>query len=129
MGSLARDTQWMDAVAQAELVRTKQVTPGELLEAALERNEQLNPALNAVNYLWADRARDHAKRLESSPDSPLRGVPFILKDLNAALEGTPMSNGNRALRDANYVADYSSELVRRYVAAGLNIFGRGASPE
>ena len=55
MGSLARDTQWMDAVAQAELVRTKQVTPGELLEAALERNEQLNPALNAVNYLWADR--------------------------------------------------------------------------
>ena len=129
MGSLARDTQWMDAVAQAELVRTKKVTPGELLEAALERNEQLNPALNAVNYLWADRARDHAKRLESSPDTPLRGVPFILKDLNAALEGTPMSNGNRALRDANYVADYSSELVRRYVAAGLNIFGRGASPE
>ena len=51
MTSLARDTQWMDATAQAELVRKKQVTPLELLEAALERTEQLNPAINAVNYV------------------------------------------------------------------------------
>jgi amidase len=129
MASLARETQWMDAVAQAELVRTKQVTPGELLEAALERTVQLNGALNAVNYQWADRARDRARQLESAPDAPLRGVPFILKDLHAALTGTPISNGNRALRDANYVTDYSTELVNRYVAAGLNIFGRGSSPE
>ena len=119
----------MDATAQAELVRKKQVTPHELLEAALERTEQLNPAINAVNYVWADRARGAARELETASDSPFRGVPFILKDLNAALDGTPMSNGNRALRDANYMADYSSELVRRYVAAGLNIFGRGSSPE
>ncbi|NBT36664.1 MAG: amidase [Actinobacteria bacterium] len=129
MASLAHDTQWMDATAQAELVRKKQVTPRELLEAALERTEQLNPAINAVNYVWAERARDAARDLETAPDSPFRGVPFILKDLHAALEGTPMSNGNRALRAANYVADYSSELVRRFVASGLNIFGRGASPE
>ena len=129
MASLARDTQWMDATAQAELVRSRQVTPAELLEAALERTEQLNPALNAVNYVWAERARTAARELEATADAPFRGVPFIVKDLNAALEGTPMSNGNRALRDANYVADYSSELVRRYVTAGLNIFGRGSSPE
>ena len=57
MASLARDTQWMDATAQAELVRSRQVTPAELLEAALERTEQLNPTLNAVNYVWAERAR------------------------------------------------------------------------
>ncbi|MEY3112094.1 MAG: amidase AmiC 1, partial [Actinomycetota bacterium] len=129
MTSLARDTQWMDATALAELVRSRQVTPSELLEAALERTEKLNPALNAVNYVWAERARAHARELDSAPDAPLRGVPFILKDLNAALEGTPMSNGNRALRDANYVADYTSELVRRYVASGMTIFGRGSSPE
>ena len=129
MTSLARDTQWLDAMAQADLVRTKQASASELLEAALERTEQLNPALNAVNYLWADRARSTARDLDAAPDAPLRGVPFILKDLNAALSGTPMSNGNRALRDANYVADYSSELVQRYVASGLNIFGRGSSPE
>jgi amidase len=129
MASLARDTQWMDAVAQADLVRNKQVSASELIEAALERNEQLNPALNAVNYVWADRARQAARHLDSAPDAPFRGVPFIVKDLNAALEGAPMSNGNRALRAANYVPDYSSELVTRYIASGLNIFGRGASPE
>jgi len=129
MASLARETQWMDAVAQAELVRTNQVTPSELLQATLDRTEQLNGAVNAINYQWADRARDRARQLESAPDAPLRGVPFILKDLHAALTGTPISNGNRALRDANFITDYSTELVQRYVAAGLNIFGRGSSPE
>ena len=58
----------MDATAQAELVRKKQVTPLELLEAALERTEQLNPAINAVNYVWADRARDAARDLDEAVD-------------------------------------------------------------
>lgn len=129
MGSLARQTQWMDAMAQAELVRTKQVTPRELLDAALERAEQLNPAINALNYVWPERAREHAERLAGAVDSPLRGVPFVLKDLHAALAGTPLSNGNRALRDAHYTPDYSTELVARYIAAGLNVFARGSSPE
>ena len=129
MGSLARETQWMDAMAQAELVRTKQVTPRELLDAALERAEQLNPAINALNYVWPEHAREHAERLAGTNDAPLRGVPFVLKDLHAALAGTPLSNGNRALRDANYTTNYSTELVTRYVAAGLNVLGRGASPE
>ena len=129
MGSLARETQWMDATAQADLVRLKQVTPRELVDAALERAEQLNPKVNALNYVWPDRARDHAQQLASTGDSAFRGVPFVLKDLNAALAGTPLSNGNRALRDANHATDYSTDLVARYVEAGLNVIGRGASPE
>jgi len=89
MGSLARETQWMDATAQADLVCLKQVTPRELVDAALERAEQLNPKVNALNYVWPDRARDHAQQLASTVDSAFRGVPFVLKDLNAALAGTP----------------------------------------
>jgi amidase len=48
MTSLARDTQWMDATALAELVRSRQVTPSELLEAALERTENAHTLANST---------------------------------------------------------------------------------
>jgi len=57
MSSLADDTRWLDACAQADLVRTRQVSPTELLEAAISRVERIDPSLNAVVIRWFDHAR------------------------------------------------------------------------
>ena len=57
MTSIADETQWLDATSQAQLVRDGAVTPLELLNAALERADKLNPAINALTYRWDDDAR------------------------------------------------------------------------
>jgi amidase len=122
---LANDTQWLDAVDQAELVRSRQVTAVELVEAAIERVERLDPVLNAVVLRWFDEARAGA----ADATGHLRGVPFLLKDLWADEAGKPISNGNKALRAAGYVAPTDTALVARYRAAGLVTLGRSNSPE
>ena len=63
MASIATDTQWLDATDQAKLVRDGSVTPLELLNAALERADKLNPAINALTYRWDDDARKVAASL------------------------------------------------------------------
>ena len=128
MESLAEQTRWLDAVEQAALVRTRQVSATELIAAAATRIERLDPTLNAVNLRWFDEsiAEAQAGRL---PDGPLYGVPFLLKDLWAHLAGRPLTNGNRAVRDAGYVSTTSTWIVERFQRAGLAIMGRGASPE
>jgi amidase len=128
MGSLADDTRWMDATAQAELVAAKQVTPLELTEAAIERIDRLDGAINAVIMRWFDHARDFAAAGEL-PDGPFRGVPFLLKDLWASYAGQPLTNGNRALRDAMPISAADTTLVSRFRAAGLVTLGRTNSPE
>ena len=82
----------MDAVDQAALVKNGEVTPLELLEAAIERIERIDPVLNAVVIRWFDHARDTARA--ELPDGPFRGVPFLIKDLFAGYAGQPISNGN-----------------------------------
>jgi Asp-tRNA(Asn)/Glu-tRNA(Gln) amidotransferase A subunit family amidase len=119
------DYESHDGLGLADLVAKGEVTPGELLDAAIERIEARNPALNAVVYPWYDEAR--AAIAAGLPEGPFRGVPFLLKDLYAYFAGQPISNGSR-LFDA-YVPDHDAELVARYKRAGLAIFGRSASPE
>ena len=128
MGSLADETRWMDAVDQAALVDKSEVTAGELLEAAIERIERDDPALNAVVIEWFDHARAVADdpRL---PAGPFRGVPFLLKDLSTMFAGQTMSNGNVALKAAGIIDTTDTTLVARYKAAGLVIAGRTNSPE
>lgn len=115
-----------DAVALAEMIRAKQISPIDALEAAIARAEQVNPGLNAVVLKYYDAARATA-RSGLPENAPLRGVPMLLKDLGLQMKGTVTSNGSRFFRDA--VADHDSTLVQRYRAAGLVIFGKTASPE
>jgi amidase len=115
----------LDATAQAELVRKKELKPIELIDAAIERVERLNPALNAVIAPMFERARDAAK--SQLPDGPFRGVPFLLKDLMASYAGVPMSSGSEFLKD--FVPDHDSELVARLKRAGLVIIGKTNTPE
>lgn len=122
---LGNDTRWMDALEQAELVRSRQVTPVELVDAAIERIEALDGALNAVVLRWFDEARAAA----ATATGRLRGVPFLLKDLWADEAGKPISNGNRALRVSGYRSVADTTLVGRYRASGLVTLGRTNSPE
>lgn len=128
MSALADETRWMDATDQARLVADGDVTPVELLEAAIERIEATDPAVNAVVMRWFDEARDTATS-DDLPDGPFRGVPFLLKDLWTHCAGRPLTNGNRALRDAQPISTFDTTLVARYKAAGFVIAGRTNSPE
>ena len=61
---------FLDATAQAELVRSKDVTPLEMVNAAIDRIEKLNPDLNAVIMPFFDMARDAATRALDHSDAP-----------------------------------------------------------
>jgi amidase len=117
----------MDAVDQAALVHDGEVTPLELLDAAIERIERIDPVLNAVVIRWFDHARDTARA--TLPDGPFRGVPFLIKDLFAGYAGQPITNGNLALKNASVVSDADTTLVSRFRGAGLVTAGRTNSPE
>ncbi len=122
MTDLAR----VDLVGQAELVRRGEVTPLELVDAAIARIEALNPRLNAVVTPLFAQARAAAVSADLA-GGPFRGVPFLVKDLGAPMAGVPETEGSRALRDVPARAD--SPLVERYRAAGLLIVGRTNTPE
>src|SRR3990172_4018796 len=116
---------FLDATAQADLVRRKQVKPIEFVDAAIERIERLNPSINAVVTPMYDIARETAAG--ALPDGPFTGVPFLLKALSAPYAGVRLTSGSALLKD--YVPGYDSELVARYKRAGLVIVGKTNTPE
>ena len=121
------DLAFMDATAQAELVSSGQVPPRELVDAAIERVEKLNGELNALVSQLFEKARAAAEG--ELPEGPLRGVPFLLKDLGALSEGDPYAEGVKAARTAGYLADHDSVVTERFRAAGLVCVGRTNTPE
>lgn len=121
--SLPEYDQW-DATQIAQLVRERQVSAEEILKAAIERVESRNPELNAVVHKLYDRAR---LKLPTLPHGPLHGVPFLLKDLNVMVKGTPTTNSSSL--NIDHCAVQSSLICNRYEAAGLQIIGRTNTPE
>jgi amidase len=114
-----------DGMGLAELVRSGDVTPLELVEACIERIERHNPALNAVIYRMDEPAREAARN--NLPDGPFRGVPFLIKDIVIEYAGTPTTSGSRALE--NMVSENDSELMARYRRAGFVTVGKTNTPE
>ena len=114
-----------DATALAALVADGEVSPDELLDAALARMEAVNGRLNAVVGVYEDVARDAIRA--GLPEGPFRGVPFLLKDLGAEAVDLPASSGSRLFAGITYPQD--SAIVERIRRAGLVPFGRTASPE
>ena len=114
-----------DGLGLAALVREREVTPQELLESAITRAEQVNPALNFMSQKLYDMGRAIAG--SPLPEGPFAGVPFLLKDLRLMLAGTPTRQG--AIFFENLVAPEDGPLVRRYKDAGLVIFGKTTTPE
>ena len=117
----------LDATAQAELVRSNEVHPRELVEQAIERIERFDPQLNVMVHRQYERAlRDAEGPL---PDGPFRGVPFLFKDYRCREAGEPYTMGMRALRDVGFRASSDAPLALAFRAAGLIPLGRTNTPE
>ncbi|MFH8557543.1 amidase [Streptomyces celluloflavus] len=116
-----RDALWkMTARAQAAAVRDGAVTAVELVDAHLERIAEVNPAVNAVTQLLAERARAEAAKVDRQhvagvEPGPLAGVPFTVKE-STAIAGVPTTYGAKRFRDA--VASSDAPPVARLRAAG-----------
>lgn len=113
-----------DATALAEFVRKGEVTGLELVEAAIDRAERVNPQINAIAERAYDKARELAGRMDRA--APLAGVPFAIKDLGIAWEGVPVHGGSKV---APFVPGFSSVLTERYLAAGLIPIATSTTPE
>jgi amidase len=120
-----QELAWADATDLARLVRQGEVTPLELVEAAIGRIERLNPRINAVVTPMFDQARKKARG--PLPDGPFTGVPFLLKDLLAAYRGVRLTAGSKAL--TGFVPNHDSELVSRLKKSGLIVLGKTNTAE
>jgi len=125
---MSKSLALLDATAQAELVARGECKPQELVDAAIERIERVNPRLNAVIHPLFEKARAEAA---SSPlaDGPFRGVPFLVKDAVCTTAGDPYHAGMRFLKHHGFRAREDSELARRFRAAGFVFVGKTNTPE
>jgi len=125
------DLCFLPATRLAAQIRSKQVSPVEVVDAVLRRIETLNLRLTAFCFVHADEAREQARAAEAAVMhgdalGPLHGVPVSVKD-NMAMAGQPFTYGSRLLRDN--IAQESGPIVTRVVAAGGIIVGRTNTPE
>jgi amidase len=119
------DLAGLDAVAQAELVRSGQVSSRELVDAAIAAAVRIDPSINAVIHRRFDAARVEA----AAPIGLFAGVPVVIKDLGCAIAGEPHHQGVRALKAIDYRAPHDSALYQRFRGAGMIAIGRTNTPE
>jgi len=124
---MSEDLARLDATAQADLVRRGEASPVELVDAAIERIEAANGELNAVIHKLYDEGREAAAG--ELPDGPFKGVPFLLKDLGAALAGQPLHMGMQYLKDADFRSPIDTYLAQRFRQAGFVTIGKTNTPE
>jgi amidase len=114
----------LTALEQGAAIRAGEVSSLELVEHYLERTERLNESLGAFVTVTPDRARDAAASV--SADGPLAGVPTAIKDLNSTA-GVRTTYGSAVFAD--FVPEFSDELVLRIEAAGMLSLGKTSTPE
>lgn len=119
------DLATLDAVGQAELVATGACTASDVVEAAIERIERINPQINAVIH---DLSASACATAEGAT-GPLAGVPFLVKDAVCHTAGDPYHLGMRALKDADWTEPEDTWLAERFRAAGFVFVGKTNTPE
>lgn len=122
------DIDNLDAVASAELIRSGAVSARELVTAAIERIEARNPALNAVIHKLYDKALAAADD-PALAETPLRGVPALVKDLDGSTAGDPWYGGSLYLKKLQWREPADSHAIAQMRRAGLIIVGKTATPE
>src|ERR1700738_2528558 len=113
-----------DAIALAGLVAKRQVSAKEVLETAIARAEQVNPAINAIVHKQYEQARQTVA--VGLPEGPLKGVPYLIKDLGFFETGEPATFGSSLFKD--FVADHDTAYVTRCKKGRLGVRGRGLEP-
>ncbi len=122
---------YASAKSMAQAIQDKEVSAVELVEAHLGRIEEVNPALNAVVQLAAERARAEAVEADAAlargeSKGALHGVPFTLKD-SIDTEGIITTGGTLGRKD--FVPDADATVTARLRAAGGILLGKTNTPE
>jgi amidase len=114
------------ATELATLIHTGQISSTELVTAALERIEALQPTINAFTHVDAEGAMAAAEAISSDDSRPFAGVPIAIKD-TAPVAGMPYTMGSDMFGD--FVPGHDAFLVRRLRDAGFVIVGKTSMPE
>lgn len=125
MSSAFKEYEKYDGIGLSELIKKKEVTPNEVLEAAIAKIEKLNPRLNAVITKMYDEAKEVVDR--GVKTGVFAGVPMLLKDISQLYKGVRYTMGSKLLRD--FVPDIDSEFVKRIKNSGALIIGKTNVPE
>ncbi|MFI5001578.1 MAG: amidase [Reyranellales bacterium] len=115
-----------DALAVAQLVKTRKISARELLDGTLARLRTLNVSLNAITDFYEGALLD--KSVAAAGGGPFQGVPYVVKQLMADCAGTPTTLGSRFFAKTP-VAPADSAAVARMRRAGLVIVGRTNTSE
>ena len=110
----------------ATLIHTRQISSSELVSAALERIEALQPTINAFTHIDAEAAMAAAEEISADDPRPFAGVPIAVKD-TAPVAGMPYTMGSDVFGD--FVPGHDAFLVRRLRDAGFVIVGKTSMPE
>src|SRR6478672_2208096 len=131
---MSNDLWKLTAVQAVALLKKREITPLDLIEASARRIAEVEPAVNALPTLCLDRARDHAKRVmaggeacEASGEAGwLAGLPVSIKDLTD-VAGVRTTYGSPIF--ANHVPAKSNPLVERIERKGGIVMGKSNTPE
>ncbi len=126
------DLCFLPATELAPMIRTRQVSPVEVVSAILERIDACEPRVNAFAHLAADSAMDAARSAEAAimaggPVGPLHGVTVTIKDL-APVDGMPLGRGSLIPRDPAPPLE-DAPLVTRLKSAGAIVLGKTTTSE
>ena len=123
---MSQDLLFRPASELATLVHTGQVSSTELVAAALDRIEQVQPTLNAFVHIDPDGALETAAGIDRDDPRPFAGVPIAMKD-TTAVRGMPYTMGSDLFGD--FVPEHDSYVTRRIRDAGFVIVGKTNMPE
>ncbi len=113
-----------DATEVTHRIAAREVSPAEVVAAAIERAQAVDPILHGLVWPDFERARQRARR--PLPAGVFTGVPTVVKD-NVALAGLPQCEGSRAV--APVPVERDGAFVRQYLALGVVPIGKSAMPE
>ena len=130
--SLECELAFLSIRQAARLLRRREISPVDLVNASLSRIERLNPSINAFLTVLADRARKRARLAErefirarrasaANPTSLLFGIPISLKD-NFWTRGIRTTAGSKIL--ANFIPKQESDVASRLAGAGAILLGK-----
>ena len=125
------DIIYSSAASIAQSIRDKEISAAEVVQAHLDRIAEVNPSLNAVVHLCADRALQEAADADAAlargdNTGPLHGVPMTLKD-SLDTEGVVTTGGTTGRRD--FIPDTDATVTARLRAAGAVLMGKTNTPE
>src|SRR4051794_35164332 len=116
----AADLLYRPVTELADLVRSGDMSARELVQASLDRIDEVNPKLNAFVDVFADEALAEADGVGSGDERPFAGVPIAIKN-NRAMQGKRLTWCADFAGD--FIAPYDHNVVRRFREAGFIVVG------